>query len=68
MGDLPKHVLAHGLVLENVTLGPGPPYSAGELVEVRVDLCQVVAKTGRKSALSRYQESSLLLVTTLLAS
>ncbi len=59
---------AHGLLLENVALGPGPPYPAGELVEVRVDLRQVVAKPVRKSALSRYRESSLLLVTTLLAS
>jgi hypothetical protein len=31
MGELPKHVPAHGLVLENVALGPGPPYPAGEL-------------------------------------
>jgi hypothetical protein len=45
-----------------VALSPRPPYPAGELVEVSVDLCHVVVEAGRQSALNRYQESSLLLV------
>jgi hypothetical protein len=50
-----------------VAFSPRPPYPAGELVEVSVDLRHVVAEAGSQSALNKYQESSVLLVVLLQA-
>ena len=68
MGDLSNHVFAHGLVLEDVALGPRPKDPASELVQVRIHLLQVVSEALGKSTMRRYKESSLPLVTSLLTS
>ena len=68
MGDLSNCVFAHPRILETLALGAGPPYAAGEDVQVTADLLEVFAKAIRKSALSRDQECSSTLVTPLLTS
>jgi hypothetical protein len=58
MGHLSNRVFAHPTILETLALGAGPPYTAGEDVQVTADLLEVFAKAIRKSALSRDQECS----------
>ena len=68
MRHLSNRVFAHPTILETLALGAGPPYAAGEDVQVTADLLEVFAKAIRKSALSRDQECSSTLVTALLTS